>query len=417
MGDKLAQLADLDRRLVGAAKSVKVLSNLNWEPEIRERFLKSYHKGSPNLPKVDYSKLNFDQNQDEFKTIMNLCDKEDPVGRYIHDTAESYLFAADMLEHVGTPRFTEFCGRVYGLPKDYISAKLTNMAVAEKVIKATDDYLRPCSMEEGNVCILADIVAEEIQAIADKHFTQHKVSVEVDHKLASKAAAGADRIRIRGSTCFSEEDIGQLIQHECLVHTLTKINGRHQPNLPSMGLGSPRTTGAQEGLAVFSELVTSVMNLSRLRRIALRVKAVQMGIDGADFLQVFKFFIDSGQSELESFQSASRIFRGGDVKGKVVFTKDAIYLRGLLNVHIFLSKAIKDEKMEYPSYLCAGRLALSDVVELEPYFKSGFISLPIYEPTWIKNKNCLAAFLLFGHFFNEVDLGVINLSDFRFRGI
>lgn len=348
---------------------------------------------------------------------MSSCDTKHPVGRYIHDTAESYLLAAEMLEHVGTAKFTECCARIYGLPKDHISAKLTNLDVAEKVIKATNDFLRPCSMEEGNICILADSVAEEIQTVADKTFTRHKIAVDVDPKLASKAAAGADRIRVRGSTCFSEADIPQLIQHECLVHTLTKINGKEQPNLKSMGLGAPRTTGAQEGLAVFSELITSVINLSRLRRIALRVKAVQMVIDGANFLEIFKYFIDSGQNELESFQSASRVFRGGDVNGKIAFTKDAIYLRGLLNVHIFLSKAIKEEQMDYPSYLCAGRLALSDVVELESFFVAGYIAKPIYEPQWITNRNCLAAFLLFGHFFNEVDLGVINLADFRFRGI
>src|SRR5690606_25614190 len=146
----------------------------------------------------------------------------------------------------------------------------------------------------------------------------------------SKAAAGARKIRIRGGTCFSWMDIPQLVNHEAFVHTLTMLNGREQPHLKSMGLGAPRTTRVQEGLAIFAELITGAIDLSRLRRIALRVKAVHMAMEGADFIQVFSFFLDAGQNELESYYSAMRIFRGGDVRGRLVFTKDVVYLVGLV---------------------------------------------------------------------------------------
>ena len=48
-----------------------------------------------------------------------------------------------------------------------------------------------------------------------------------------------------------------------------------------------------------------------------------MALDGADFIDLFKFFLVSGQPEIESVRSAQRIFRGGAVKGGIVFTKDA----------------------------------------------------------------------------------------------
>ena len=46
-----------------------------------------------------------------------------------------------------------------------------------------------------------------------------------------------------------------------------------------MSLGSPRTTKTQEGLATFAELITSSIDLARLRRIALRIPAVHMGLE------------------------------------------------------------------------------------------------------------------------------------------
>ena len=39
------------------------------------------------------------------------------------------------------------------------------------------------------------------------------------------------------------------------------------------------------------------------------------------------------------------MFRGGDVRGKVAFTKDAAYLEGLLLVQTFLRKAIADKSL------------------------------------------------------------------------
>ena len=127
---------------------------------------------------------------------------------------------------------------------------------------------------------------------------------------------------------FSERDLEQLTQHEAFIHTLTLLNGKHQPHLRSLGLGAPRTTRTQEGLATFSEIMTGAIDIARLRRVALRVVMVKQALDGADFIEVFRGFLDAGQTEVESYRSAARVFRGGDVRGKVCFTKDGAYLEG-----------------------------------------------------------------------------------------
>jgi uncharacterized protein (TIGR02421 family) len=255
-------------------------------------------------------------------------------------------------------------------------------------------------------------VVNELQEQANAMFADHAVKVVLDPNLASKAAAGARRVRIRSCTCFSPLDVPQLTQHECFVHTLTALNGREQKYLKSMGLGAPRTTRTQEGLALFAELVMGVIDVNRMRRIALRVTAVQAALDGADFIEIFELFLNAGENNFEAFQSAARVFRGGKATGSVAFTKDAAYLAGLTDVHTFLRKAIHDGKLNYPVYLCAGRLAIGDVIELEEYFINEIITHPTYKPQWIENRPCLTAFLLYSTFLNRVHLKDIQLPDF-----
>ena len=101
----------------------------------------------------------------------------------------------------------------------------------------------------------------------------------------------------------------------------------------------------QEGLATFAEQITGSIDIERMKRVSLRIEAVAMALDGADFLQVFKYFEDSGQVPNESFTSAQRVFRGVPTTGGCAFTKDTVYLRGLIGVHTFFRWALKQRKL------------------------------------------------------------------------
>src|SRR5690606_6494948 len=186
-----------------------------------------------------------------------------------------------------------------------------------------------------------------------------------------KAAAGATRIRLRAGAAYSDYDRQQLYHHEALVHSLTALNGREQPVLPSLALASPRTTATQEGLATFAEQITGSIDIERMKRLSLRIDAVAMALDGADFLEVFGYFTDAGQSPGESFASAQRVFRGVPTTGGAAFTKDAVYLRGLIGVHTFFRWALRHRKLKLCRLLFAGKMTLADVLRFEPLFGSG----------------------------------------------
>ncbi len=52
-----------------------------------------------------------------------------------------------------------------------------------------------------------------------------------------------------------------------------------------------------------------------------------MAMAGADFIEVFRYFLDAGQSAEESFSSTQRVYRGVPTTGGAAFTKDTVYLR------------------------------------------------------------------------------------------
>ena len=407
------RVAGLDARLPSLAKPIRVLKYLNWPDALEEAFLAGWRAGRPALPQVEVSVPDWSDQVTALDGLAREAAGDDPVLQYLRRTAQSYAEAGRMLMAAGTPRFTECSIRLYGRPDDfYRTQSFTGVEAARFLLEKTahlmsGDYVAPARSDMD-----APTFAGRLQRAIDAYFVDDKVEVRVDDDLSSKAIAGTTRIRIRGSAMFSELDFDQLYQHEALIHTATAVNGRRQPNLKSMALGAPRTTRMQEGLAVFAELATRSIDISRLRRLALRIQALKQALDGGDFIDCFRTFLEAGQDEREAYKSTQRIFRGGDVRGRVAFTKDSAYLKGLMETHVLMNLAIRDNQPRVIERLFAGRLTHSDAITLAPYFESGYLSRPHYVPPWAEDTRRLAASLAYSSFMMNVDLGAISLDNF-----
>src|SRR5688572_33223792 len=70
-------------------------------------------------------------------------------------------------------------------------------------------------------------------------------------------------------------------------------------------------------------------------------RSIQMAEDGADFLDLYRFFLGRGHDEENAYDNARRVCRGGLVEGGAPFTKDVCYLDGLLRVTNFLRIALE----------------------------------------------------------------------------
>jgi len=94
----------------------------------------------------------------------------------------------------------------------------------------------------------------------------------------------------------------------------------------------------QEGLAVVAEYLAGGLTPERLRLLAARVIAVRHLLRGAEFVEVFREVHKTlAIPKRHAFFVTLRVFRGGG------FTKDAIYLRGVLDVleHLRLERSFE----------------------------------------------------------------------------
>ncbi|MCA8980527.1 MAG: DUF1704 domain-containing protein [Planctomycetes bacterium] len=410
---QLPKIQELDRALAQIAGQIRILVPLQWPASAEDEFLAAFRAGRPELPKVKLTPRPVGGDLEALANVQKQCDRAHPIGNLVYKTARSYESAVRMLAGIGTPAFTEYSAQLYGLPTDrYRTQKVTPLTAADFFLTTTDRLLGGKQLPELVADIPSKEFGERVQKKLDRFFVEDRVEVVLDPDLASKAVGGSTRIRVREGARFSTLDLAQLVNHEAYVHSATILNGKRQKNLLCLGLGSPRTTRTQEGLAVLAELLTMSIDVMRLRRVALRVRAIQDALEGADFIEVFKGFLEAGQSEEESFKSAQRVFRGGDVRGKVVFTKDSVYLKGLLEVHTFVKVAIRDNRPELVRALFAGRMTLGDVVELAPYFESGWLQGPAYVPPWAEDPRRLVAVLAYSAFINEVNMSEVGLQHF-----
>ncbi len=410
----LQELAALDRRLLVSAKNIRLLSAVSWPARVQAEFMERYHRGDVRLPEVEYPRFNFDGVRDEISAIQDVAKAfgDHPVADYIWRTGESCIIATRLLDALGTNDITEHSIRLFGKPGDRVpGADVTNIDSAQHFIFLANELSTELSIIESDYCLSAEILQRELQDALDAFFFEDKIQVTIDANLISKAAAGPTRIRLRSATSFSEYDRHQLLEHEAYVHSLTALNGRKQPNLATLGLNSPRITATQEGLATFAELITGTIDIGRMKRISMRIIAIDMALKGADFLDVFRYFLESGQTEVDSFTSASRVFRGAPVAGGAAFTKDTVYLHGLLSVHTFFRWSLKNQKLKHCRNLFAGKMCLHDVIALEPYFDAGWIAQPVYIPHWVARANGLAGMLAFSLFANRIRLDRVEAED------
>ncbi|MBB1061262.1 flavohemoglobin expression-modulating QEGLA motif protein [Marilutibacter spongiae] len=408
----IAHHAALDERMVKAARGIHLLSLTSWPAEVEARFLADHARGAAILPRIEYPRHDFSEVRAELDAVAADADPDHPLGQYLRESAHSWSTATRLLESLGTAEVSRYSIQLYGRPDEALPGKGPSaVEAALHFISIADELDRELLAPAEHITVSATALQLQLQRDLDNFFGERVIEVELDPDMIAKAAAGATRIRLRSNAAFSDYDRDQLLQHEAFVHSLTAINGRAQPVLASLGLASPRSTETQEGLATFAEQITGSIDIGRMKRISLRIEAVDMALRGADFIEVFRYFLAAGQTDEESFASAQRVFRGCPVTGGAAFTKDAVYLRGLVSVHTFFRWALREQKLQLCRWLFAGKMTLDDVQRFEPLFVEGVLEPARWMPHWITRANGLAGMLAFSLFANRIRLDAIAGGD------
>ena len=398
-----ARLARLIEYLREAEAPVRILRYLAWPASVRETFLAG---GADAPPRVEYPPFDPGPSLEAIRRFRReLGTPDEPISGWLARQADAIESGARLLASAGTAEFLTHSRALYGAPDDIQPDEATNtLGLAQQFDGIIESLSHADLGAPPPACHLAHGLAESMRAAVNPRFGTAAPEVIVVDELSANVLAGPENIRIRRNACFTDRDVDQLIQHEAFVHVLTSLNGRAQRELPILGLSHPGTTRTQEGLAVFAEFITGSMEIDRLRRLADRVIAIQMALEGADFIEVYRWFVERTGHREQSFENTRRIFRGGRVEGGVPFTKDGVYLDGLLRVHNFMRTAVALGRSDLLQLLFVGKLDIEDIPALAELRAGGLCRAPRHLPPWAEDPRFLISCLAYSSFLNTIDL-------------
>ncbi len=401
-----SNIIKINHLLYQATKPIRILAHVSWSEAVRYDF---FAKQAKQLPQVEYPDFNPTEVFDALKEARHFMNGSCVVNNWFERTAETIENTAHMLMSCGTADFYSYSRKLYGSPLDtLVDQKSTPFDLAKQI----DDLIKTFShIDMGTpdpACFLADAVAKDMKKAVLKIFGDDAPEILVVDELSANALASAKQIRIRRNACFTDNDTRQLINHEAHIHVATSLNGMAQTDLPILQAGHPGTTKTQEGLAVFAEFITGSMDIDRLQRLADRVLAIQMAVEGADFLQVYQYFLERTHNQDQAYENARRVFRGGVLTGGAPFTKDIVYLEGLIRVHKFLRTIVVSGRTDCLRLLFCGKLDIEDIPVLHHLTQIGLCQAPKYLPPWAKDLRFLLSFLAYTSFLHQIDFGPVT---------
>lgn len=398
--DRIRRVTSL---LYTASRSIRVLGSIDWPQEVKAEF---FAKGAQELPQVRYQPFDPMPAIEAVRQARREITPVTTIDYWLERQADALERSARMLAAVGTSAFFEYSRQIYGEPTTPLRAvPLTPLQLAE-LVRATIEQLSHIEMDIAPPEYhSAEKVAKDIERAVGIHFGTAAPKVELTDKLSANALATAKAIRIRRDARFTDRDASQLLHHEAYIHCATSLNGRAQTDLPILAAGHPGTTRTQEGLAVFAEVISGSIELDRMRRLADRVFAIQMAIEGGDFLDVYRYFLERTGHPDQAFENARRVFRGGVVSGGAPFTKDVVYLFGLLQVSNTIRATFATGRADVLRLLFCGKLDIVDIPALCELCAMGLLRAPIYLPPWISDPRYLLALLTYSTFVNQIDTG------------
>ncbi len=312
------KLAEIDRSFDLLLQATPVNAESAWREFRRSRFEKPpvfYYRPLP----IDAALL---------KRRLYLI----PVER-VEDPTLSYLFRQKqeeldrqitLLGDVDSPRFLPESLQIYGGVSD---------ALYEEACGLLDRVPTRSGEETTRGQLTAAVFARRAQEELDYYRGQcpdFLAEVAIRDDLFAGMLVSGHRLLVGGRTRVPKRRVEALLQHEIGTHLVTRYNGHVQP-LEQLEVGLAGYDGLQEGLAVLAEYLVGGLNRFRLRVLAARVVAARHLVDGASFVDTFRMLDRNHEfSQRAAYTIAMRTFRGGGL------TKDAVYLRGLLQILRYL---------------------------------------------------------------------------------
>ncbi|NLE97862.1 MAG: DUF1704 domain-containing protein [Propionibacterium sp.] len=350
----------IDQQLSQLSERVRFLLEITPidADEARERFL----AGEEPEPRFAYRELTVDPDvADAALAKVDVGAVEDAtLGHLLRAKHREMQLQVDMLRSRGTDDFRQLSVEVYG-------------AVSPGLLATAEDLLSRVRVQAGS---RERLDAPAFLALAEREIDAYR---EADPDVGMRAEIRDDvsGVLCQGTALIISDDASifreraeALIQHEVGTHLVTQVNGAAQ-QVTTMGTGLAGYDETQEGLAVIAEIAVGGLTSFRLRQLAARVVTVHTMLGGASFAEAHEELVAAGLPAGTAFSTVMRIYRAGG------FTKDAIYLRGLLDL---LEHVRGGGSLEL---FILGKFSLRDLPLVEDLHRRGLVAAARVTPRYL----------------------------------
>lgn len=317
----------VDRRLNEISKSFSFL--LQVTPVNAEAAWHEFQKGHfETEPRYYYRPLAIEPaelKRELFQLAINKI--EDPtLSELFHQRQDELDRKITMLSDVGTKRF------VYGSQQVYGELTASLLSLAQSLLERINAHNREdMSKGEVNATEFAKRARKEVE-----HYKallpQFTAEVVIRDDMYAGLMCSDGNLLIGRDAKIPRSRVDALLHHEVGTHLLTYYNGLMEP-FKLLHTGLAGYDSLQEGIAVLSEYLVGGLSKPRLRMLAARVWAVHMLLEGATFIDTFRVLTKEFEfTQRAAYTVTMRVYRGGG------FTKDAVYLRGLVEILDYLGQ-------------------------------------------------------------------------------
>ena len=345
----LDRLERLDRAVAGLAATVRLLQALTPvnAREEHDRLGAAFAHGGEAMPRWRYEAAP-PPADGAIAAVADAARRErSSLGHVYFARIEEIAIELDLQAAAGTPavamlstkRFAIEGGAAEATAKRWVHA---GAETSDAPRRATDD-MHPSS--------LLGLLESEIGT------RRLPFGVRVVDGLASLAATGSHNVYVSGGRLVTDAVGSRTAVHEIEGHVVPRSRARLLP-LRLFFVGTAGGHDTQEGLALWHEERSELLDGERRFELGLRHLACEAMVRGADFVEVMRHLVrDLGAHNAVALGIAERIFRGSDGRSAGL-GRERVYLPHFLRVRERLARRPEDAVV-----LGAGQLGL-DVLDL-----------------------------------------------------
>jgi uncharacterized protein (TIGR02421 family) len=310
----------IDDKIYKLLKNFEVLTYVNpINVELEKvRFFKSKFTINPTF-KYKPIKINSYELSKSLHSI-DTTKIEDITIRHLYESAiTGCIDKINLLSSIGTDKFLYNSLRYFGRPNKI------DIRNAEYILLLPEIKEENIKAQRFGVDKAKKIFQE---SFADYGFVG---KIRVDKKVLSTAMVvnSTETVILKYGATFSQNELQYLAEHEIGVHMVTTMNAANN-KLKIFSIGLPINTRTGEGMAILAEYLSGNLTMKRLRELALRVIAVDLMCNGADFKECFNSIVQDYKTDTNmAYNLVTRVYRGGG------FTKDYLYLNGFSKLFKF----------------------------------------------------------------------------------